>query len=294
MSIEKTTLHPENNPDIDLYPKTSVDQVEGLTNNSNVKNGSGIGSIETNYEPDNYGSFNEYCVALGYICEARGIYSVAMGKASKAYSGTCFAFGAESTAGNINSPDEQMGCIAMGQVAKANGRGATAFGYNTTSTGNGSFVCGEQSYATAECTVAMGHSNNNSGARSMVVGSENINQGTNSYVMGHANKCYANNSLIVGYNNLVNTTFSYLLGSNLQSDYANKLVCGYWNSNKSATLFEVGNGSQYARSNAFEVTTSGIARAYGTPNGEYDVIRKRELDALRQELVAMINALKQG
>ena len=28
--IKKTTLHPDSQPDIDLYPKTSADQVEGL------------------------------------------------------------------------------------------------------------------------------------------------------------------------------------------------------------------------------------------------------------------------
>lgn len=30
--IKKTTLHPDNQPDIDLYPKTSTDQIEGLNN----------------------------------------------------------------------------------------------------------------------------------------------------------------------------------------------------------------------------------------------------------------------
>lgn len=30
--IKKTTLHPDNQPDTDLYPKTSADQVEGLNN----------------------------------------------------------------------------------------------------------------------------------------------------------------------------------------------------------------------------------------------------------------------
>lgn len=30
--IKKTTLHPDNQPNIDLYPKTSADQVEGLNN----------------------------------------------------------------------------------------------------------------------------------------------------------------------------------------------------------------------------------------------------------------------
>jgi hypothetical protein len=31
-TIKETTLHPENQPDVDLYPKTSSDQVEGLNN----------------------------------------------------------------------------------------------------------------------------------------------------------------------------------------------------------------------------------------------------------------------
>ncbi len=30
--IKKTTLHPDNQPDTDLYPKTSTDQIEGLNN----------------------------------------------------------------------------------------------------------------------------------------------------------------------------------------------------------------------------------------------------------------------
>ena len=30
--IKKTTLHPDNQPNIDLYPKTSTDQIEGLNN----------------------------------------------------------------------------------------------------------------------------------------------------------------------------------------------------------------------------------------------------------------------
>lgn len=30
--IKKTTLHPDNQPDTDLYPKTSTDQIEGLSN----------------------------------------------------------------------------------------------------------------------------------------------------------------------------------------------------------------------------------------------------------------------
>lgn len=30
--IKKTTLHPDNQPNVDLYPKTSTDQVEGLNN----------------------------------------------------------------------------------------------------------------------------------------------------------------------------------------------------------------------------------------------------------------------
>ena len=38
-TIKKDTLHPENEPEVDIYPKTSIDQVENLQANLDALNG---------------------------------------------------------------------------------------------------------------------------------------------------------------------------------------------------------------------------------------------------------------
>lgn len=58
---------------------------------------------------------------------------------------------------------------------------------------------------------------------------------------------------------------------------AHQSAVGTYNDNKEDNIFEVGNGSPEQRSNAFEVTTDGIARAYGEPQDTYDIVRKKEL-----------------
>lgn len=48
-TIKKDTLHPEGEPEIDIYPKTSIDQVENLQANLDALNGD-IANISTNVE----------------------------------------------------------------------------------------------------------------------------------------------------------------------------------------------------------------------------------------------------
>lgn len=48
-TIKKDTLHPEGEPEIDIYPKTSIDQVENLQANLDALNGD-IANISTNLE----------------------------------------------------------------------------------------------------------------------------------------------------------------------------------------------------------------------------------------------------
>lgn len=49
MAIKKDSLHPEGEPEIDIYPKTSIDQVENLQANLDALNGD-IANISTNVE----------------------------------------------------------------------------------------------------------------------------------------------------------------------------------------------------------------------------------------------------
>ena len=75
-TIKKDTLHPEGEPEIDIYPKTSIDQVENLQANLDALNGDianvngEIANISTNITVLNtaYGSYTDYTeVTNGFL-----------------------------------------------------------------------------------------------------------------------------------------------------------------------------------------------------------------------------------
>lgn len=73
-TIKKDTLHPENEPEVDIYPKTSIDQVENLQANLNALNGDiantngEIANISTNVEniANKVGDINKDVSTLKY------------------------------------------------------------------------------------------------------------------------------------------------------------------------------------------------------------------------------------
>ena len=71
---------------------------------------------------------------------------------------------------------------------------------------------------------------------------------------------------------------SLVHGWRVKSNYPYQKVFGKWNDNKQDTLLEIGCGT-YAgnRKNAFEVTNTGIARAYGKPVDENDIVRLQDI-----------------
>lgn len=74
MAIKKDTLHPENEPEVDIYPKTSIDQVENLQANLDALNGDlanangEIANISTNVEniDNKVGDINKDVSTLKY------------------------------------------------------------------------------------------------------------------------------------------------------------------------------------------------------------------------------------
>lgn len=73
--------------------------------------------------------------------------------------------------------------------------------------------------------------------------------------------------------------YSSAFGSNTIAKHKAQLVGGMNNDNKEDTLLEIGNGTdKNNRSNAFEVTKDGVARAYGTVQGNNDLIPKGYAD----------------
>ena len=84
--IVKETLHPDNNDNIDIYPKTSYDQVEGRPD---LENGTGTGSLVQKTVSSS---------GVPYVNEASGSGAVAMGKKVKSKGNTTFVIGQENEA----------------------------------------------------------------------------------------------------------------------------------------------------------------------------------------------------
>lgn len=62
MAIKKDTLHPENEPEVDIYPKTSIDQVENLQANLDALNGdiaNKVGDINKDVSTLKYNDTNQ-------------------------------------------------------------------------------------------------------------------------------------------------------------------------------------------------------------------------------------------
>ena len=101
----------------------------------------------------------------------------------------------------------------------------------------------------------------------IVSGLNNVNKGREAIVSGYKVINLGMRSIVVGEQLINNYNYDY------------KAVFGKFNESKSDTLFEIGNGTDNARSNAFEVTNTGIARAYGTPMDANDLIPKGFADS---------------
>ena len=85
-----------------------------------------------------------------------------------------------------------------------------------------------------------------------------------------------------------NTTMAMSLGEGTYTESDNQFVVGKYNNNDSNNLFEVGNGASNSdRSNAFEVTEDGIARAYSAPSGPNDLVRAQDLNPIVKATVAI-------
>ena len=117
-----------------------------------------------------------------------------------------------------------MGGVAGGTDSHVEGNQSTASGDYSHAEGYFTFASGEYSHAEGDTTTA-------SAARSHAEGNMTIASGENAHVEGYQTI----------------------------ASYSNQHVSGKFNDNKSNTLLEIGNGTYYTRSNAFEVYQDGHA-----------------------------------
>lgn len=122
--------------------------------------------------------------------------------------------------------------------------------------------------------------NTKSAENSIISGQSNIlNGGNNCLIIGVQNKTYRDltqpdQNIIAGNNNKVYCQAGLTVGNNNTNKSSGSIVAGSYNEGKTNTLLELGNGTSTRPGNAFEVTTDGIARAFGAPIGDNDLVRK--------------------
>lgn len=143
-------------------------------------------------------------------------------------------------------------------VNKSDKHGNLMVAYGATSTNNASAIVGNVHY--------------NTGTNSLIVGQKDANTGGVSSLLGVRLKNTKNGSFLAGSDNFNNSNmYSALIGQGHYntSGPVGTTAVGKYSTITSTTQFVVGNGtSASARSNAFEVTTTGEAKAVSfTENG---------------------------
>lgn len=133
-------------------------------------------------------------------------------------------------------------------------------------------IVGYGATSTKDASVIVGNFLYNGGTNSLVTGQKNINTGGVSTLAGVRLKSTKNGSFLAGSDNYNNSNmYSALIGQGHYntSGPVGTTAVGKYSSITSTTQFVVGNGtSASARSNAFEVTTTGEAKAVSfTENG---------------------------
>lgn len=123
--IVKETLHPDNNDNIDIYPKTSYDQVEGRPD---LENGTGTGSLK---------QLTKSSSGVPYQNEASGSGAVAFGKDTKSKGNTSFVIGQKNIAtenagrgfiGGYDNIIDNASTFAFGQGLKNSRERKATFG----------------------------------------------------------------------------------------------------------------------------------------------------------------------
>lgn len=195
-------------------------------------------------------TIGDYATAEGLFNTASGEYSHAEGDGTKATNSSAHAEGNGTEASGMDSHAEGSSTTASGSWSHAEGDGtkatkasAHAEGSETTASGMYSHAEGQGTSATKNASHAEGYGTVASGNFSHAEGRENTASG----VYSHAE----------GYENTASGDRSHAGGHGTIAAYEAQTVIGRFNSNKSNTLFEVGNGTSTVKSNAFEVHSNG-------------------------------------
>lgn len=212
---------------------------------------------------------------------AYGDWNFIMGKDSKTCSRAAYIFGGKNYVGNPNDGNMYLHSMAVGSLNTINSTNSFAAGTeNTITNSDGGMALGISNVVNAGGSDAIGISNTVNGAYSAAVGSNNIASGQYGTVLGVGNELQSTYNFALGVSNTVRGNYSGAFGVGLKTYWNKQYALGTYNDFNSDTVLEVGNGDDNShRSNAFEVTRTGVARAYGTISDDNDLTPKSYVDS---------------
>lgn len=159
----------------------------------------------------------------------------------------------------------------IGNYSTAEGNQTTASGYNSHAEGYGTKAIGANAHAEGDSSIASdirahaeGSGTEASGRNSHAEGVATTASNSDSHAEGGYTEASGVRSHAEGYMTTASGNYSHSQNYHTEAGYDYQTVIGEYNDNKSADLFEVGNGTgENARSNAFEVSDTGDITATG-------------------------------
>ncbi len=281
-----------------LHPDTTEDQWKkvyawttalGVTNKVFGQGAVGLGNSNQVYDQAGIG--------LGHTNIVKGAFSAGLGRNNKINHNLAYALGDgnniefQSILIGWNNTSKQDYDIILGQNNSIKG---IVLGIGNTGTGSGTVIGGNNTLNGSEDYI-IGKSNTTDGSKqSITFGHNNISQSGYGVTFGAYNTNKGNYNLCGGggvgngaNNTIGNIQNSIMYGSGLYKiGGSSSAIFGQFNiKNRIDAIFEVGNGSSDTdRSNAFEVLKDGRAKVYTAPQEDTDIVRKLELDNLKQEI----------
>lgn len=220
-AIEGNTIHIYFTTEGDHIIKLTVDRLkykqlpyqyisESISQNSNIINATGEGSVRTKYAKD---TTNNYAFAEGYDTTASGQSSHAEGQNTTASGMYSHAEGGNTIASNSWAHAEGYSATASGSASHAEGANTVASGMNSHAEGIGSKATGSYSHAEGQYTIAAGQHQH-------VQGKYNIEDTNNTYahIVGNGEASTRSNAHTLDWNGNAWFKGSVYVGGTNQND----------------------------------------------------------------------------